>query len=170
MIAGRRYWVLIWYGFLLIGVAGAVASVYWARRNQARNLDEILRALATILLSVPAFATTVDAETEARVPALTAFHEVIYPRLGLEEGVLVVLYAAGLVALILRYRSVLLDSDILLWAVGALLFVMSVLVDGFVKDSTAFEDIPKAAGICTWLCYYWRLLMARLDAAASSDA
>ena len=59
-------------------------------------------------------------------------------RLGLEEGVLVVFYAAGLVALILRYRSVLLDSDILLWAVGALLFVMSVLVDGFVKDSTAF--------------------------------
>ena len=52
MIAGRRYWMLIWDGVLLIGVAGAVASVYWARRNQARNLDEILRALATILLSV----------------------------------------------------------------------------------------------------------------------
>lgn len=97
-------------------------------------------------------------------------HEVIYPRLGLEEGVLVVLYAAGLVALILRYRSVLLDSDILLWVVGALLFVMSVLVDGFVKDSTAFEDIPKAAGICTWLCYYWRLVMARLDGEASLHA
>ena len=97
-------------------------------------------------------------------------HEVIYPRLGLEEGVLVVLYAAGLVALILRYRSVLLDSDILLWVVGALLFVMSVLVDGFAKDSTAFEDIPKAAGICTWLCYYWRLVMARLDAEASLHA
>jgi hypothetical protein len=94
-------------------------------------------------------------------------HEVVYPRIGLEEGVLVVFYAAGLVALILRYRSVLLDSEILLWAVGALLFLISVLVDGFVKDATAFEDIPKAAGICTWLCYYWRLVMARLDAEAS---
>lgn len=51
MIAGRRYWILIWYGFLLIGVAGAVASVYWGRRNQGRNLDEVLRALATIVLS-----------------------------------------------------------------------------------------------------------------------
>ena len=52
MIAGRRYWILIWYGFLLVGVAGAVASVYWGRRHQGRNLDEILRAFATILLSV----------------------------------------------------------------------------------------------------------------------
>jgi hypothetical protein len=36
-------------------------------------------ALATILLAVPAAATTVDPETEARVPALGAFHEVVYP-------------------------------------------------------------------------------------------
>lgn len=35
--------------------------------------------LATLLLALPATATTVDAETEARVPALTAFHEVVYP-------------------------------------------------------------------------------------------
>ena len=39
----------------------------------------LLLPLAIILLAVPAFATTVDAETEARVPALTAFHEVVYP-------------------------------------------------------------------------------------------
>ena len=52
MIAGRRYWILIWYGFLLVGVAGAVASVYWGRRTHGRNLDEVLRACATILLSI----------------------------------------------------------------------------------------------------------------------
>jgi ABC-type dipeptide/oligopeptide/nickel transport system permease subunit len=52
MIAGRRYWILIWYGFLLIGVAGALASAYWGRRSPGRNLDEILRAVATILLSI----------------------------------------------------------------------------------------------------------------------
>ena len=91
-------------------------------------------------------------------------HEVIYPRLGLQEGVLIVFYALGLLALTLRYRAVLLDSDILLWVIGCLLFVASVLVDGFVRDVTAFEDIPKVAGVCTWLCYYWRLAMARLDA------
>ena len=95
-------------------------------------------------------------------------HEVVYPRLGLQEGVLIVFYALGLLALTLRYRAVLLDSDILLWVIGCLLFVVSVLVDGFVRDASAFEDIPKAAGVCTWLCYYWRLAMARLDAEVPS--
>lgn len=52
MIAGRRYWIIIWYGFLLIGMAGTVASVYWGRRTRGGNLDEILRALATVILSV----------------------------------------------------------------------------------------------------------------------
>lgn len=97
-------------------------------------------------------------------------HEVVYPRVGLEEGVLVVLYALGLLALIVRYRAVLLGSEILLWGVGCLLFVTSVLVDGFVSDATAWEDIPKAAGVCTWLCYYWRLAMARLDGVVRSHA
>jgi hypothetical protein len=36
-------------------------------------------ALAALLLATPSFATTVDPETEARVPALSAFHEVVYP-------------------------------------------------------------------------------------------
>lgn len=93
-------------------------------------------------------------------------HEVVYPRLGLQEGVVIVIYALGLLGLTLRYRVVLLGSDLLLWVVGCLLFLMSVLVDGFVPDATAFEDIPKAAGVCTWLCYYWRLAISRVDAEA----
>ena len=36
-------------------------------------------ALALSAFSTPAFATTVDADVEARVPALSSFHEVIYP-------------------------------------------------------------------------------------------
>lgn len=36
-------------------------------------------ALALVLLAAPSSATTVDPETEARVPALSAFHEVVYP-------------------------------------------------------------------------------------------
>lgn len=55
-IAGRRYWILIWYGFLLAGGLGLVAAVYWGRRTAGRNLDEILRALATICISVGALA------------------------------------------------------------------------------------------------------------------
>lgn len=36
-------------------------------------------ALAALLLAAPSLATRVDPETEARVPALSAFHEVVYP-------------------------------------------------------------------------------------------
>jgi hypothetical protein len=36
-------------------------------------------ALAALLLATPSLATNVDSETEARVPALSAFHEVVYP-------------------------------------------------------------------------------------------
>lgn len=52
MVAGRKYWILIWYGILLLGVLGLWASVYWARRTAWKNVDEVLRAVGTILVSV----------------------------------------------------------------------------------------------------------------------
>lgn len=51
MIAGRRYWIVVWYGILLLGVLGLWASLYWGRRTRWRNLDEVLRALGTVLVS-----------------------------------------------------------------------------------------------------------------------
>lgn len=51
MVAGRRVWIIIWYGMLLLGVLGLVASLYWARRTHWRNLDEFLRAIGTVLVS-----------------------------------------------------------------------------------------------------------------------
>ncbi|HEX2450793.1 MAG TPA: hypothetical protein VHJ69_06620, partial [Gemmatimonadales bacterium] len=52
MVAGRKYWILIWYGILLLGVLGLWASVYWARRTAWKNVDEVLRGAGTILVSV----------------------------------------------------------------------------------------------------------------------
>lgn len=94
-------------------------------------------------------------------------HEVVYPRLGLEEGAVVALYGAGLLGLVVRYRLVILGSELLLLLIGAALFVVSVLVDGFVPDSTAFEDIPKASAILFWLCYFWRLSLDRMGTKAA---
>ena len=51
MIVGRKYWVLIWYGILLLGLLGQWASIYWARRTRWQNVDEVLRAFGTILVS-----------------------------------------------------------------------------------------------------------------------
>jgi predicted MFS family arabinose efflux permease len=52
MVAGRRFWNLIWYGILLLGVAGLLPSLYWGRRTHWKNADELLRAIGTITVSV----------------------------------------------------------------------------------------------------------------------
>jgi len=52
MIIGRRWWILIWYGILLLGVVGLVMAIHWGRQVRWRNLDEILRGVGTIAVSV----------------------------------------------------------------------------------------------------------------------
>ena len=48
MVAGRSFWILVWFGILALGLLGLWASVYWGRRTRWRNIDELLRALGTI--------------------------------------------------------------------------------------------------------------------------
>lgn len=52
MVIGRRYWIIIWYGILLLGLLGLFASVYWGRQTRWKNLDELLRAIGTITVSI----------------------------------------------------------------------------------------------------------------------
>jgi len=52
MIAGHRYWVLLWYGILLLGVVGLGGALFWARETQWKNLDEVFRGIGTIAVSV----------------------------------------------------------------------------------------------------------------------
>jgi hypothetical protein len=52
MVAGRGYWIAIWYGILFLGVLGLLSSLYWGRRSHWKNLDELLRATGTITVSV----------------------------------------------------------------------------------------------------------------------
>lgn len=49
---GKRWWILIWYGLLLLGVIGLVMAVNWGRHTRWRNLDEILRGIGTITCSI----------------------------------------------------------------------------------------------------------------------
>lgn len=51
MIPGLRYWILIWYGILLLGVVGLGGAVYWGRRTHWKNLDEVFRGIGTITVS-----------------------------------------------------------------------------------------------------------------------
>jgi hypothetical protein len=49
---GKRWWILIWYGILLLGVIGMIMAVNWGRQTRWRNLDEILRGVGTITVSL----------------------------------------------------------------------------------------------------------------------
>lgn len=51
MVAGRGYWIVIWFGIMLLGLLGLGASIYWARETHWKNLDEFLRAVGTIVVS-----------------------------------------------------------------------------------------------------------------------
>ncbi len=52
MIVGRRYWILIWYGILLLGVVGLGGAIFWGRQTHWKNLDEIFRGIGTIAVSI----------------------------------------------------------------------------------------------------------------------
>lgn len=52
MIAGRQYWIIIWYLILALGLLGLWSGVFWGLRTQWKNFDEVLRACGTIAVSV----------------------------------------------------------------------------------------------------------------------
>ena len=52
MMVGRKYWILIWYGILLLGFMGLGGALFWGRQTHWRNLDEIFRGIGTISVSV----------------------------------------------------------------------------------------------------------------------
>jgi hypothetical protein len=52
MVFARTYWIAIWYGILFLGVLGLWSSVYWGRQTRWKNLDELLRAIGTITVSI----------------------------------------------------------------------------------------------------------------------
>jgi hypothetical protein len=51
MIIGKRWWIIIWYAILLLGVVGLLMALVWGRQVRWRNLDEILRGIGTITVS-----------------------------------------------------------------------------------------------------------------------
>ena len=52
MIAGHRWWILVWYGILLLGLAGLAGALFWGKQTHWKNLDEIFRGIGTITVSV----------------------------------------------------------------------------------------------------------------------
>ena len=49
---GKRYWIWIWWGILALGVVGLIGAVHWSIKTHWRNLEEVLRGIGTITVSV----------------------------------------------------------------------------------------------------------------------
>ena len=49
---GKRYWILIWWGILALGVAGLIGAIHWSFKTHWRNLEEVLRGIGTVTVSV----------------------------------------------------------------------------------------------------------------------
>jgi hypothetical protein len=49
---GKRYWIVIWWVILAIGVIGLIGAIHWSFKTRWRNLEEVLRGVGTITVSV----------------------------------------------------------------------------------------------------------------------
>jgi hypothetical protein len=52
MIVGRRYWIWVWFGILALGVFGLAGAIHWGLQTKWRNVEEVLRGIGTICVSV----------------------------------------------------------------------------------------------------------------------
>lgn len=52
MIVGKRYWIWVWYAILALGVFGLIGAIQWGIQTKWRNLEEVLRGIGTICVSV----------------------------------------------------------------------------------------------------------------------
>ncbi len=77
MIIGKRYWIWIWYGILALGVVGLIGAIHWGLKTRWRNLDEVLRGIGTVAVSVGMllllYGTGAGAGQTLLVAALIAF-------------------------------------------------------------------------------------------------
>ncbi|HMV33742.1 MAG: hypothetical protein U0104_12710 [Gemmatimonadales bacterium] len=51
-LPGRWIWVWVWGALLVVGLLGLAGALQWGRETHWKNMDEILRGLGTVLVSV----------------------------------------------------------------------------------------------------------------------
>src|SRR5688572_21952199 len=62
VIPGRTLWIVLWYAILALGFLGLLGAFFWGPDLRWRNLDELLRGMGTIIVSVGMLAVLYGAD------------------------------------------------------------------------------------------------------------
>lgn len=82
-------------------------------------------------------------------------HELVFPRVGVDEKIVVASYGVLTLALLVRFRETIFETNYVLLAVGLLFFALSVLLDQVDPQGIhPFEEAAKLVGIVSWVAYF----------------
>ena len=91
---------------------------------------------------------------------LFLFHEVVFPQyLNIDERIVFLAYGIMFMSFLLRFRTVIIRTDLILLFFAVGFFVLSLLLDHLDLDITGyylFEDGFKLFGIVSWTTYFTR--------------
>jgi hypothetical protein len=62
VIPGRTLWIVLWYAILALGSLGLLGALFWGPDLRWRNLDELLRGMGTVVVSVGMLAVLYGAD------------------------------------------------------------------------------------------------------------
>ena len=62
VIPGQTLWIVLWYAILALGSLGLLGALFWGPDLRWRNLDELLRGMGTVVVSVGMLAVLYGAD------------------------------------------------------------------------------------------------------------
>ena len=144
-----------YYGFLSqIGIffwsASAAVCLFCLFILSERKSDENLKRF----LLVSALLTSV-----LGLDDVFTLHESVFPGLGIPQNLVLASYVAFAIIYLVRFYSIILETEYVLLAMALLFFAVSVGLDVWEPrgiDRYIFEDGAKLVGQVSWLAYFFR--------------
>ena len=84
-------------------------------------------------------------------------HEDFFPSFGVPEKVVFVSYAGIVLFYLVRFYSIILNTNYILLGMALVFFGVSITLDLFSHGSYLFEDGAKLVGIVSWLSYFFHV-------------
>ena len=106
---------------------------------------------------------------------LFMLHERIYPKyLGGSEKIVFLFYVSLLLLYLVKYRLIIIETDLIYLILAAFFFALSMLIDllpeSFLPWHHLFEDGPKFIGIVSWFGYHFTICFKEVQSIAYTAA